>query len=219
MRDYGHDFRVLREERNISISQLAKKTNVSKSTFSRFESGETQLGIDKFIAALEVMGITLSEFEKGEINPDNKELTLFDPVAIYDEKNVNDLKALKSFYEKRSVLDIFTYFDTEKDNTAQDKLLKLLSKKMLADLSLHFDLPKEEIDFIESYFLGLTTWTDFDREVFELFEFSMSFLETISQQPQAYKQVVHLLARKLAYALENCQQDRAKEIANLLTKL
>ncbi len=45
MKNYGKILKELREDKGISLSSLAKSAQLSKSTLSRFENGETQIGI------------------------------------------------------------------------------------------------------------------------------------------------------------------------------
>ena len=53
-----HDFRV---NRNISLKQIADE-NVSISQISRFERGESDLSVSKFLIALENMKVETGEF-------------------------------------------------------------------------------------------------------------------------------------------------------------
>ncbi len=49
MKNYGKILKELREDKGISLSSLAKSAQLSKSTLSRFENGETQIGIDNLL--------------------------------------------------------------------------------------------------------------------------------------------------------------------------
>lgn len=220
MREYGHEFKLLREERNISISQLAKRAKISKSTLSRFESGETQLGIDKFILALETLGLTLAEFENGEINPSKREYSLLeDAKDLYEEQYLEELEQLQTFYKSKDSNSIFNYFNQVTDKSDQSKLLKLLAKQMLSDLSLHFELPKEDKIIIEEYFTSRLDWTNFDKVIFESFKFNQSDFNDIVLGLPNKLFASNLLSTKLIEEIDNKELKKAREIAETIKEL
>lgn len=57
----GKTFRSIRQNRNITLQQLASK-DVSLSQLSRFERGESDLSVTKFLTALDSMQVEISEF-------------------------------------------------------------------------------------------------------------------------------------------------------------
>lgn len=57
----GKTFRSIRQNRNITLQQLANK-DVSLSQLSRFERGESDLSVTKFLTALDSMQVEISEF-------------------------------------------------------------------------------------------------------------------------------------------------------------
>lgn len=57
----GQVFKNLRTNRHISLKQISDET-VSASQISRFERGESDLSLEKFLTALDHMHIEVSEF-------------------------------------------------------------------------------------------------------------------------------------------------------------
>lgn len=59
---YGLTFRKIREQKQLSLSFL-EKAGISKPALSKFERGQTMMSFEKVFLALQVMDVTLSEFE------------------------------------------------------------------------------------------------------------------------------------------------------------
>ncbi|MCJ0559008.1 helix-turn-helix domain-containing protein, partial [Enterococcus cecorum] len=61
MEKFGTVFKKLRESRHLSLADISKM-GVSTSQISRFENGESDLTITKFIAILKKMNISIDEY-------------------------------------------------------------------------------------------------------------------------------------------------------------
>lgn len=59
---YGTTFRQLREQLHLSLSSFAS-VGISKAALSKFERGESMMSFEKVVMALQVMGVSLEEFE------------------------------------------------------------------------------------------------------------------------------------------------------------
>lgn len=59
---YGLTFRKIREQKKLSLS-IFPKIGISKPALSKFERGETMMGFENVVCALQVMGVTLEEYE------------------------------------------------------------------------------------------------------------------------------------------------------------
>lgn len=59
---YGSVFRKIREQKKMSLA-VFQKVGISKPALSKFERGETMMGFENLVRALQEMGVTLSEYE------------------------------------------------------------------------------------------------------------------------------------------------------------
>lgn len=61
MKKFGEIFKKFRESRGLRLKDVAK-VGISTSQLSRFENGETDLTISKFIAVLDEVNVPIDEF-------------------------------------------------------------------------------------------------------------------------------------------------------------
>ncbi len=61
LKKFGETYKVFRESRKISLRDIENK-GISRSQLSRFEKGETDLTITKFLIALEQINVPIEEF-------------------------------------------------------------------------------------------------------------------------------------------------------------
>lgn len=59
---YGSTFRRLRDQRHFSLSNFTP-IGISKAALSKFERGESMMSFEKIVSALQLMGVSLEEFE------------------------------------------------------------------------------------------------------------------------------------------------------------
>ena len=59
---YGNAFRQLREQKALSLSDFTT-IGISKASLSRFERAETMMSFEKVVQALQLMGVSLEEYE------------------------------------------------------------------------------------------------------------------------------------------------------------
>ncbi|MBM7635839.1 helix-turn-helix domain-containing protein [Streptococcus saliviloxodontae] len=156
MLNYGYYFKTLRELKGFSLGRLAREAKLSKSTLSRFENGETQLALDKFMLGLQGLQISLSDFEfflEHQQLPDQE-----NKVSLIDD-NLLDEEIPSAFTEAMTVVDdlvakqdlagLLTY---QMSLPEELQLVKVICKKSLLDLGLDMLLPETDIEFICSYF-------------------------------------------------------------------
>ncbi len=60
----GKKFKVLRDEKNISISSLAKELNISRNSYSLIEKGEIYFSTSNLLKILDYFGLPAEEFFK-----------------------------------------------------------------------------------------------------------------------------------------------------------
>ena len=61
MKNSGEIFKRFRESRGLSLKDVAND-NLSKSQLSRFENGQNDLTLNKFIMALNAINVSINEF-------------------------------------------------------------------------------------------------------------------------------------------------------------
>ncbi|MCD0048510.1 helix-turn-helix transcriptional regulator, partial [Streptococcus agalactiae] len=153
MKNYGKILKELREDKGISLSSLAKSAQLSKSTLSRFENGETQIGIDKFIKALQTLevGVTINEVsildskvKAGTSNTDLEQLTL-----------------LESYRDNEDIMRIFSFQKQQSCDRIESNVLKILAKLFISNLGLNMRLPQDEINLVVTYLNGVKQYNDF----------------------------------------------------------
>lgn len=59
---YGHTFRKIREQKKLSLANFPQ-IGISKPALSKFERGETMMGFENVVCALQGMGVSLEEYE------------------------------------------------------------------------------------------------------------------------------------------------------------
>ena len=143
---YGKTFRMLRNQKHLSLSNFSSIA-LSKSTISKFERGETMMGFDKVLASLQIIGVSLEEFEfllNGSTLDDSKFLMQEIEQAII-EQNIERLQEL-NIIAKNSSLDF----------------IALTAKSGFSSLN------EEEVEMITDYFFSLELWLVTDLWIFSL---------------------------------------------------
>lgn len=157
MNTYGIAFHQLRKERGYTLINTAKGI-MSKSGLSKFERGESDISLSKFLALLERIGIKMEEFEyyaNGYKHNEFRSLIIKIERAC-THRDLNLLKYLANTQKEKyqatndikchliSIMITIMY-----DNFAETKIT---SSKDLADLN--------------DYFFSLTNWSYFELSIF-----------------------------------------------------
>lgn len=199
MTNYGHIFKDLREQKGMTLGEVAIQSGVAKSTLSRFENGETQLSIDKFVAALAAMELTLANFEKEEVDVAASGDIL---LKLKPSKPQTDLSKaldqLEVLYTKQDMSGVFSYQLNLDD---KEPILAVLAKKYLIDLGLKMDLPSEDLTLVDKYFSDLKEWSVENLKLY------IAFKDIVSKKLQKVS-LTHLSA-----------EDKLDLIASLIGKL
>lgn len=97
---YGKTFRKIREQKKLSLS-IFPEIGISKPALSKFERGETMMGFENVVRALQEMGVTLEEYENFlNAYTLGEEEALWEKIerAFYQE-DVLELKELQKYAE------------------------------------------------------------------------------------------------------------------------
>lgn len=215
---YEKILKELREDKGISLSSLAKSAQLSKSTLSRFENGETQIGIDKFIKALQTLevGVTINEVsildskvKAGTSNTDLEQLTL-----------------LESYRDNEDIMRIFSFQKQQSCDRIESNVLKILAKLFISNLGLNMRLPQDEINLVVTYLNGVTQYNDFYFKVICYFQdilpedVILNKISNMTKEQLPYsKSLVNLLIKQVIIALEKDSVDKAIVFADLANKV
>lgn len=150
----GQVFRSLRKNRHISLKQIANE-DVSISQISRFERGESDLSVEKFLIALDNMNIEVSEF--------------MDAVHNYRRtEQIRFMSALISLEYKRDISGFIKMRDEEmqkfKENPGEYRyhLNTILLQSFICKCDDSIPFPKEYINQVTDYLFNTEEWNMYE---------------------------------------------------------
>ncbi len=148
---YGAVFKELRTNRQFSLKQAASDT-VSVSQLSKFERGDSDLSLTKFISALDAIGVGLGEFMD----------------KVNDYKRVEQARVMaalaKLFYDKD--LEALEQLACEQDEKAQQdhtnprhRLNAIMIRGGICELDPeHHSMNQDDLDFVSDYLFQTEDW-------------------------------------------------------------
>ena len=103
---YGAIFKECRLNRGFSLKQVANQ-DLSVSQLSRFERGESDLSLEKFMSALEAIGLTISEFmdKVNHFQRDDQRQLMSQMARLHYAKDVAGLEELLKTEEAKLAAD------------------------------------------------------------------------------------------------------------------
>lgn len=148
MEDFGKIFKKYRESRQLKLRDIASK-ELSTSQISRFENGESDLTITKFMHAIQLINMPIDEFMYTANNFKLDELNeLLDKIVQYtSSRDIENLKRL-----------IFEEESKECNNATTKKIRVLLIKIHLYDLFGEKLYQEEDIHFLADYLFSIEYW-------------------------------------------------------------
>lgn len=153
-KDLGAVFKKLRTNRHISLKQLSDDT-VSISQLSRFERGESDISVSKFLTALDKMNVEVREFIDAANNYQQTEQIKFMSALIpmEYERNIAGFKRMMAEEEAKFKAhpDVYRY---------HLNVILLQSFVCKCDESVPF--PKEYVDQITDYLFTTEDWNIYE---------------------------------------------------------
>nr|WP_248629758.1 Rgg/GadR/MutR family transcriptional regulator [Enterococcus cecorum] len=148
MEDFGKIFKKYRESRQLKLRDIASK-ELSTSQISRFENGESDLTITKFMHAIQLINMPIDEFMYTANHFKRDELNeLLDKIVQYtSSRDIENLKRL-----------IFEEESKECNNATMKKIRVLLIKIHLYDLFGEKLYQEEDIHFLADYLFSIEYW-------------------------------------------------------------
>ena len=152
MLEIGVYYKRVRQERGYTLADVANSSDyLDKSQLSRFESGENMLSADRFLAAINGLNMTVTEFfALRSVEPSH--------YGIFSKKimsyvMVNDITGLKGLIKPKARMKM-------------DKIFNILVKSAILDISRENLVTNAEKKFLETYLLTIPYWTFFDVNIF-----------------------------------------------------
>ena len=112
MKKFGEIFKKFRESRGLRLKDVAK-VGISTSQLSRFENGETDLTISKFIAVLDEVNVPIDEFmyavhdfRRDELNELLLKVNCFEKITLFTNGvkfQAEQISSNKYYFVKNSI--------------------------------------------------------------------------------------------------------------------
>lgn len=160
MEQIGKVFRQLRESRNISLRQ-ATRGQFSPSMLSRFETGQSELSVEKFLFALENISASVEEllflargFQYDTDSELRKEIT-----DVLKPKNIAPLEDLyRREYQKHA----------HSHNKQKHILNAIIIKSYMKSIDERVDLTAEEGKVLHDYLFSTEIWGIYELNLFSV---------------------------------------------------
>ena len=185
MENYGEIFKTYREARGLSLKDIAE-SGLSTSQLSRFEKGESDLTITKFIKALRKIKMPINEFMYATNNFKIDEINrLWVQIqTLFITKDIHGLQKLLSEQQ-----------EMEREVKIFQQLNTTIIKIYLSDLTKEKLYTQKDIDYIVDYLFGVDYWGEYELLIFSnlLFalnhEMSMMLLKEMNRRTDLYREI------------------------------
>ncbi|MEQ3453067.1 helix-turn-helix domain-containing protein [Enterococcus cecorum] len=185
MENYGEIFKTYREARGLSLKDIAE-SGLSTSQLSRFEKGESDLTITKFIKALRKIKMPINEFmyATNDFKIDEINRLWVQIQTLFITKDIHGLQKLLSEQQ-----------EMEREVKIFQQLNTTIIKIYLSDLTKEKLYTQKDIDYIVDYLFGVDYWGEYELLIFSnlLFalnhEMSMMLLKEMNRRTDFYKEI------------------------------
>lgn len=146
----GKAFHNLRKNRNISLKQIADE-HISSSMISRFERGQADISISKFLHALENMHVEVNEFMDEVNHHQNTEIIEFMSQLIPLEYQ-RDIEGFRRLYDEQKEK------HAKNPSVHQYRLNMILVQSFISKCDQSVPFPKEYMDEAVDYLFCTEEW-------------------------------------------------------------
>lgn len=151
MNNYGGIVRDIRNAKGLTLKEVAGN-GISVSQLSSFETGKSNLTLDKFFVVLENMGVSVEEFEHAahgyRFNPFDQ--LLKKTTKLFNDGNIQGLRKLINDQKKNSFSGV------------RHELTIIMIKNQLAEIDEYTRLREEEKNKVMDYLINVREWTHFE---------------------------------------------------------
>ena len=156
MKNFGEIFKKFRESRGLKLKDVAK-AGISTSQLSRFEKGETDLTISKFMLILDEINMPIDEFMYAVHDFRRDELNeLLSRIRQY--VSTHDINGMKKL--------LFSLMEQENVSGKFHQLNIILLKIRLEDLSGEKYYSKGDLDYLTDYLFSVEYWGCYELLIF-----------------------------------------------------
>lgn len=156
MKQFGKIFKKFRESRGLKLKDISKP-GISSSQLSRFEHGETDLTITKFMTALDEINMSIEEFMYAAHDFHRDELNEL-------------LEKVKHYVSNRDIIGLKNLLIFQIEKGAKQKnfhnLNTILIKIRLQDLSEESYYNKKDISYLIDYLFSVEYWGYYELLLF-----------------------------------------------------
>lgn len=156
MKNSGEIFKRFRESRGLSLKDVANN-NLSKSQLSRFENGQNDLTLNKFIMALSAINVSINEFMYAVNDFHNDELSELLEIIRNCTIN-NNIQGLKNL--------LFDYSRRDKNSNKFHELNTILIKIRLQVLSEEKLVLEKDLEKLIDYLFSVEFWGVYELRLF-----------------------------------------------------
>lgn len=150
--EIGMYYKQVREERGYTLADVAMSSDyLDKSQLSRFESGESMLSADRFLAAIDGLNMTVNEFVALRSAEPSQYRVFSEKIMAY--VMVGDIGGLKDLIKPKARMKM-------------DEIFNILVKSAILDISQENLITTAEKKFLENYLLNIPYWTFFEVNIF-----------------------------------------------------
>ena len=156
MTHFGKIFKKFRQSRGIKLKDVAKH-GLSKSQLSRFERGETDLTITKFMRALQVINMPIDEFM----------------YAVHDFRRdeLNELlERIRVYITTRDILNLKKLLIEQQEKIPEHQIFHelniILIKIKLQDISGEDSVSEQDIKHLIDYLFSVEFWGNYEILLF-----------------------------------------------------
>lgn len=148
MEDFGKIFKKYRESRQLKLRDIASK-ELSTSQISRFENGESDLTITKFMHAIQLINMPIDEFmyTANHFKRDELSELLYKIQQYTTSRDINNLKKMLSDEESAA-----------SNNLTMQKIRILLIKISINGLSGEKLFNEADVDALSDYLFSVAYW-------------------------------------------------------------
>ncbi|WP_242257763.1 Rgg/GadR/MutR family transcriptional regulator [Streptococcus thoraltensis] len=156
MKNFGEIFKKFRESRGLRLKDVAK-VGISTSQLSRFEKGETDLTISKFMLILDEINMSIDEFMYAVHDFHRDELNEL-LVKVRNFVSTNDVEGFKSL--------LYFYMELNPKREKFHQINTILLKIRLQDLSGESYYTEQDLIDLTDYLFSVEYWGDYELLIF-----------------------------------------------------
>lgn len=156
MKKFGEIFKTFRESRGLKLRDVAR-AGISTSQLSRFEKGETDLTISKFMLILDEINMPIDEFMYAVNDFHRDELNEL-LVKIRQFVSTHDVEGLKKL--------LYTQLESGSKREKFHQINKILLKIRLQDLSGEDYYTEQDLADLTDYLFSVEYWGNYELLIF-----------------------------------------------------